>query len=131
MNEENDEKIIADQTPDRKPLYIASAVIGLLVIGALGFWLLRNRETGQIVQPPRNVTFGDNTSEQPTGEQTITIAPDQIDKIGLKIETVGETLSSAAMSVAATGVIQPNAYKETPVISLLCGVLRRANAELG
>src|SRR6266567_3911211 len=105
MNEENNEGIIAEETP--------------------------NREPGQVVQPPRNVTFGDNTSEQPTGEQTVTIAPDQVDKIGLKIETVGETLSSEAMSVAATGVVQPNAYKETPVISLLGGVLRSVNGELG
>ena len=66
-----------------------------------------------------------------TGEQTVTIQPDQVEKIGLKIETVGETLSSEAMSVAATGVVQPNAYKETPVISLLGGVLRSVNGELG
>lgn len=131
MNEENNEEIIAQETPNRKPLYIVLAVIGVLVLGALGFWLFRSRETGQVVQPPRTVTFGDNTREQPTGEQTITIQPDQADKIGLKIETVGETLSSEAMSVAATGVVQPNAYKETPVISLLGGVLRSVNAELG
>ncbi|MGB7070664.1 MAG: efflux RND transporter periplasmic adaptor subunit [Pyrinomonadaceae bacterium] len=130
MSEENEETV-AEETPNRKPLYIALAVTGLLIIGALGFWLLRDRETGQVVQPPRTVTFGDNTSEQPTDEQTITIPLDQVDKIGLKIETVGETLSSEEMSVAATGVIQPNAYKETPVISLLGGVLLSVKAELG
>lgn len=137
MNEEK-ETIESDERPtaagsgvNRKPLYIALAATGLLIVGALGFWLLRDRETGKLVQPPRTVMFGDNTSEQPTGEQTITIQPDQVDKIGLMIETVGETLSSEAMSVAATGVIQPNAYKETPVISLLGGVLRSVRAELG
>lgn len=133
MNEENNDEITPDEAPNRKPLYIAIAVIGVLIIGALGFWFFRNRETGQIVQPPRNVTFGDNTNGQTdmTGEETITIAPDQVEKIGLKVETVGETLSSEAMSVAATGVIQPNAYKETPVISLLSGVLRSVSGELG
>ena len=35
------------------------------------------------------------------------------------------------MAVAATGVVQPNAYKETPVISLLGGILRSVNGELG
>jgi hypothetical protein len=74
MSEENKDEIIvenaeAEATPNRKPLYIALAVIGVLVIGALGFWFLRNRDTGQIVQAPRTVSFGDNTSEQPTGEQ--------------------------------------------------------------
>lgn len=134
MSEENNEEIVAEETPNRKPIYIASAVVGVLIIGALGFWLLRGRETGQIVQAPRTVSFGDNRTGQTgdiTGEQTVTIQPDQVEKIGLKIETVGETLSSEAMSVAATGVVQPNAYKETPVISLLGGVLRTVNAELG
>ena len=134
MNEENNEEIIAEETPNRKPLYIALAVIGVLVIGALGFWFFRNRDVGQVVQAPRNVTFGDNSggpTADNTSEQTVTIAPDQVEKIGLKVETVGETLSSEAMSVAATGVVQPNAYKETPVISLLGGVLRSVTGELG
>lgn len=134
MSEENNEEIIAEETRNRKPLYIAVVVIGVLAVGALGFWFFRSRDSGQIVQAPRNVTFGDNTTGQPgetTGEQTITIQPDQVDKIGIKIESVGETLSSEAMSVAATGVIQPNAYKETPVISLVGGVLRSVTGELG
>lgn len=133
MKEENNDEIFTEETPNRKPLFIALSIIGVLAIGVLAFWFFRNRETGQIVQPPRNVTFGDNTSGQAdtTGEETVTIAPDQVDKIGLKFETVGETLSSEAMSVAATGVIQPNAYKETPIISLLGGVLRSVIGELG
>lgn len=134
MSEENNDEIIAEETPNHKPLYIALAVIGVLVIGALGFWFLRNRDPGQVVPAPRTVTFGDNSNGQAsdaTGEQTITIQPDQVEKIGLKIETVGETLSSEVMSMAATGVVQPNAYKETPVISLLGGILRSVSGELG
>ncbi|MEO5857946.1 MAG: efflux RND transporter periplasmic adaptor subunit [Pyrinomonadaceae bacterium] len=131
MSEENNEEITVREEPNRKPLYLATAVVGLLIVGAFAFWFLSNREAGKIVQPPRTVTFGDNSGEQPTGEQTITIEPDQVEKIGLKIETVGETLSSEAMTVAATGVIQPNAYKETPVISLLGGILRGVSGELG
>ena len=67
MNEENNEQIIVQKNPNRKPLYIASAVIVVLVLGVLGLWFMRNRETGQVVQPPRNVTFGENTGEQPPG----------------------------------------------------------------
>lgn len=127
----SEEKNTVEETPNRKPIYIALvAVVGLLVIVIL-FWFLSGRQEGTVVQPPRSVTFGDNSASTTTGEQTVTISPDQIDKIGLKIETVGETLSSEALSVAATGVVQPNAYKETPVISLLGGVVRSVNAELG
>ena len=145
MSEEKNNEIIATDANDEsanvlqpvsnpKPLYIALAVVGVVVVGALGFWFFRNRDTGQIVQAPRTVTFGDNTGQSTSdtsGEQTVTIQSDQIEKIGLKIETVGETLSSEAMAVAATGVVKPNAYKETPVISLLGGVLRSVTGELG
>ena len=142
MNEERDIEInttgehedVNPEPSNRKPLYIALAVIGVLVVGGFGFWYLRGRDTGQIVQAPRTVSFGDNSTSQisdTSGEQTVTILPDQVDKIGLEIETVGETLSSEAMTVATTGVVQPNAYKETPVISLLGGVLRSVSGELG
>ncbi len=132
MNEENSEVIVVKKAPNRKPLYVALGVIGVLIFLAIIIWWTRgDGGGGQVVQAPRNVTFGDNTTEQPTGEQTITIAPDQVDKIGLKVETVGETLSSEAMSVAATGVIQANSYNETPVISLFGGIIRSVTGGLG
>lgn len=140
MDEENQE---IEETPEetapdkqlslrRKSLLIGLSVIGVLVLGAILFWVFRSREGGTVVPLPRTVSFGDNsTSSDTTGEQTVTIQPGQLEKIGLKIETVGETLSSEAISVAATGIIGPNAYKETPVISLLGGVARKVNVELG
>ncbi|MBK7393793.1 MAG: efflux RND transporter periplasmic adaptor subunit [Chloracidobacterium sp.] len=142
MSEENNEKILDDADTgkghaakrNRKPLFIGLAVAGIMIAGALLLWLLRGGEVGQAVPTPRTVTFGDNGSGQTTettAEQTVTIQPDQVEKIGLKIETVGETLSSEVMALAATGVVQSNAYKETPVISLLGGVLRSVRGELG
>lgn len=142
MSEENNEQIIKETekgeyskpTPNRKPMYIALSVSGVVIVGALLFWYLRSRDAGQTVPTPRTVTFGDNSTGQTadtTGEQTVTIQPDQVEKIGLRIETVGETLSSEAMDVASTGVVQSNAYKETPVISLLGGVFRSVSGELG
>ena len=137
MSEENlenvndDERALAEVESNRKPLYIAFAVVGLLLAAGILYWFLRGAEEGNVVSAPKTMTFGDNTGNETTGEETVTIAPDQMEKIGLKIETVGETLSSEAMSVAATGVVQPDAYKETPVISLLGGVMRSVSAELG
>jgi RND family efflux transporter MFP subunit len=121
---------------NRKPMYIALSVIGAIVLGGLLFLLVRNREGGGAPVPaPRSVTF-DAGSEQdensaPLGEQIVTLEPEQIERIGLKIEIVGETMLSEAAAVAATGVVQANAYNETPVISLIGGVLRQINAELG
>lgn len=142
MSEENNKEILEATergenlvpTPNRKLLFIGLVVVGVVIAGALLVWLLRSGEGGQVVPTPRTVTFGGNTPEQTTDtivEQTVTIEPDQVEKIGLKIETVGETLSSEVMAVAATGVVQPNAYKETPLISLLGGVLRSVSGELG
>ncbi len=142
MTEENNEEFNKETemgenskpTPNRKPLYIALSVIGVVLAGVLLFWYLGSREGGNAVPAPRTVTFDDNSTGQTTettAEQTVTILPDQVEKIGLKIETVGETLSSEAMDVASTGVVQSNAYKETPVISLLGGVLRSVSGELG
>jgi RND family efflux transporter MFP subunit len=139
MNEENKADIVDAETDprekvNRKPFYIAAAIIGVLIVGALAFWLLIGRETGQVVPPPRNVSFDDNNGQQTSGngeEQTITIPPEQVDRAGITIETVGETLSSEAANVSSTGVVQSNAYGETPVISLLGGVVRRVNVELG
>src|SRR6185369_8043579 len=139
MSEENNEEITNgddfEPAQRRKVFYTIAAAIGVVVVvGGLIVWYLRGREGGNIVPAPRTVSFGDNTgppASDTAGEQTVTIQPDQIDKIGLKTETVGETLSSEAMTVAATGVVQANAYKETPVISLVGGVLRKVSGELG
>lgn len=129
------EEIVSDDKPrsSRKPLYIALAIIGVVLLIALIIWLSRSRESGQVVPPPRMVTFDgkDGETSASTEEQTITLEPGQAERIGIKIETVGETLSSEAASVAATGVVQPNAYNETPVISLVGGVVRKVNAQLG
>ena len=129
----NAEPELDDKMPGRKSLYIAVAVICVVIIGGFLVWYLLSRENGHIVPAPRTVSFGDTNGQNSDTNrgQTLTIPLDEIEKINLKIEPAGETLSSEAMSVAATGVVQPNAYKETPVISLLGGVLRTINVQLG
>ena len=144
MSEENKEIIETEEAENetseskpkasRKPMFIALSVLGVVLLGVLLIVLYRSREGGNVVPAPRTVTFDDNGKQDtsaPNGEQTIALAPEQVERIGLKIETVGETMSSEASEVAATGVVQPNAYSETPVISLVGGVVRRINAQLG
>lgn len=147
MSEENKEEIVETeegereepllenkQNPNRKPIFIVLAIIGAIVLGASIYWLLRNREEGQPVPAPRTTSFDSNSNQQTspsTAEQTITLQPEQVERIGLKIEPVGETLSNEAMTMTSTGVVQPNAYAETPVISLVGGVIRQVKVELG
>ena len=125
---------VEQEKPNRKPMYIALAILGVVVLGALLIWLFRNRENGQPVPAPRTVSFEPNGSQQSspaTKEQTLTLAPEQIERINLKIEMVGETLSSESVQTSATGVVQANAYNETPVISLVGGVVRSVPMQLG
>lgn len=139
MSDENIETTNEEITPTpairRLPIMIAAAVVAVLGISGLTYWYLRGNSSngaGQPVSAPRTVTFDNGSKNEPVpGEQLLTIQPDQVDRIGLKLETVGETLSTEAVSVAATGVVGPNAYRETPVISLLGGVLRKVSGELG
>lgn len=134
---ENSETVsAAERRSNRKPMYFALTVIGVVVLGAILIWLFRSREGGgQPVPAPRTVSFEPNASgENPsaaTEEQTLTIAPEQVERARLKIETVGEILSQEAAQTSATGVVQPNAYAETPVISLVGGVVRKVSAQLG
>ncbi|MEP6944402.1 MAG: efflux RND transporter periplasmic adaptor subunit [Acidobacteriota bacterium] len=138
MSEEKLEAVetVHDQAPrpNRKPFIIALTVFAVVIGGLLIYLLLRDGSgAGQPVSAPRTVSFNDG-AEQPattSQEQMLTIPSEQVERIGLKIEPVGETISSQADSVAATGVVQANAYKETPVISLLGGVLRSVSGELG
>ena len=116
---------------DRK-VYIIGSLILVSVALLLVFLFLRNDQTGKPVPAPRNVSFGEtNNDSEITGEQTITISDEQLQAANLKIVTVGEALSGESAATAATGVVQANAYAETPVISLVGGVVRGLNAELG
>lgn len=120
---------------NRLPMYIALGIAGAILIAALLFVIFRSlKDGGQVVSAPRSVSFdagGDQESLMPIGERIITISPEQIGRIKLKIEFVGETMSSEAAEVAATGVVQANAYAETPVISTIGGIVRQIHARLG
>lgn len=124
----------ANPNRNRKPMYIALSVIGVVVLGAVLILFFRGRQGGDVVPAPRSVSFDENSNQEnsvPAEGQTITLTPEQVERIKLKIETVGETMSAEAAQVSATGVVQPNAYSETPVISLVGGVVRKIETQLG
>jgi len=147
MNDQTDQPIQEDvaireetttdssaKTPVRRnaPVIIAS-VIALVVVGAIAGWLLWPQPAGKPVPAPRSVSFEETPSQQAAiaGEQKLILTPEQLRSAGLKIETVGERPTSEAAGQMATGVVQANTYKETPVVSLVAGIVRAVNAELG
>jgi cobalt-zinc-cadmium efflux system membrane fusion protein len=147
MNEETDQPILEDvhtaevattessaNSPTRKhvPLIIVS-LVALVAVVAIAGWLLWPKPAGKPVPAPRSVSFEETPSQQAAiaGEQKLILTPEQLRSAGLKIETVGERPTSEAIGQMATGVVQANTYKETPVVSLVAGIVRVVNAELG
>ena len=147
MNEESDKQIDNDasETNDargemhsglrrkRGPVMITVAAVAVVSIVGVAAWLLWPRQAGKPVPAPRSVSF-EETSNQPTapaGEQRLTLTPELVQRAGVKIETVGEQPSAQAAGLMTTGTVQVNTYKETPVISLVGGIVRGVSGELG
>lgn len=119
--------------------FIVVAVFAAACAALLFWWLGRSGGgSGRVVTAPRNVNFnqpsaqaGDNVTAVTSGEPTLTIAPDAAARAGVKVESVGEQLAPEALQQAATGVVQANAYRSTPVVSLVGGRLVSVAAEAG
>jgi len=131
----NEEAELAASSPDRRSksmLIIVVAIAAVLIVGIVA-WLLWPRQAGKPVPAPRSVTFGEPSSPQTTntGEQTLTLAPQQAERAGLKIEAVGEQPAGEAAGQMTTGTVQANSYKETPVVSIVGGIVRSVSGELG
>lgn len=134
-------RIEEKQTRHDKPINGTAlvAVVAVMVIAGLGLlvWLLRPGNSGGAGRPvpaPRTVTIDQPVNQRTvaaSSEPTITLAPDQAQRAGIKVEKVGEQLMSEIAGQQATGVVQPNAYRETPVMSLVGGIVRKVDAELG
>jgi RND family efflux transporter MFP subunit len=118
---------------NRTVIVAVAGVILITAIAVVGWIILRSRSdgAGRPVPAPRNMP-AEQTSKPTTEELTITVAPEVMQRAGIKIEPVGEQVSSEAVSSAVTtGIVQANAYRATPVVSLVGGIVRRVNAELG
>ena len=119
------------KTPKRRTApMIAVAAIAIVGI-AVAAWLLWPKEAGRPVPAPRSVSFAESPERATAGGEKLTLTPEQLRTAQLKIETVGEQPSSEAAGQMATGVVQANTYKETPVVSLVGGIVRGVTAELG
>lgn len=115
-----------------RPVIIVAIVAMVAIVGIVAIWLLWPRQTARPVAAPRTVTFDDAPqTATTTAEQKLTLTPEQLRSVQLKIETVGEAPTNEAATHLATGVVQANSYKETPVVSVVGGIVRNVSAELG
>src|SRR3989440_6142310 len=116
----------------RAPIIVATVAI-VAIVAIVAAFLLWPKQAGKPVPAPRSVSFDESTRPQTAtaGDQVLTLAPEQLQRAGLKIETVGERPSTEAMGQMTTGIVQANAYKETPIVSLVGGIVRTVKPELG
>jgi RND family efflux transporter MFP subunit len=123
---------VSAQRTSRRGVAIVAIVAVVAIVAIVAVWLVWPKPQGRPVAAPRTVTF-DQSSETPTttAEQKLTLTPEQLRSVQLKIETVGEAPSSEAAGQMATGVVQANSYKETPVMSVVGGIVRGVSVELG
>lgn len=121
--------------PPRSKRNVIVASVGIVAIAAIAVlaWILWPGKSGKPVPAPRSVSFEESSSPQTatTGDQKLTLAPEQAQRAGLKLETVGEQPAGDAAGQITTGTVQANSYKETPVISLVGGIVRSVSGELG
>jgi RND family efflux transporter MFP subunit len=136
--ETNKEAAIAvnDSAKNRTKTVAIVAVVGVVGVAALALviWLFIPRgNAGRPVPAPRNISQNQPPTQasNTAGASTLTIPPDQAQRAGIKIETVGERVSADTSGQQTTGVVQPNSYHETPVMSLVGGIVRSVGPELG
>ena len=136
--------MIEQNKADRRVIRRLIVVIGFgLAAATVVLALLFNRgssnEEGRPVPEPSGLTVpapsnagAGGTLPQP-GEITITLSSERIDSARIRTEVATEQNAGAAQSggMRTTGVVQSNAYKETPVFPVAGGVVREVSAQLG
>lgn len=115
-----------------RPLFIAGSIIVAGVLVLLAVWLFGGfgSKAGRQVLAPRNL---DTETPQATdgAKEVVTLTAEQLKNAGIVVSPVGEQMTSAAGETAADGVVEANAYRQTPAVTLAGGIVRRVFSELG
>ncbi len=93
------------------------------------YFLSSTGDAGKPVPAPRTSVI--DAPAETSADRTLTLSPEQIQNAGITIETVGEQLSTESSETSATGTVEANAYKQTPAVTLVSGIVRRVIPELG
>jgi len=133
--------------------WLVAAVVTLVVVGSAAA-CSRDRDPGSGIRDPRDSKDpattpqsvpaahdhagmpmpepGTGNSESPTpnpGSREIVLTPDMIQRAGIQL--VAARKGTATTRLRLPGVVQPNAYKNLDVTSLVAGRITQVRAELG
>lgn len=127
-----DERPLSRVSQQKVMIAGVAAIAGLGMVILLVWYFSRSGDAGRLVPAP-TVSAGDPSNSDATSitDETLTLSATEVENAGLTIETVGEQLSAESETVAATGTVEANAYKQTPAIALVGGIVRRGLPELG
>lgn len=142
MNDMEDNNIAgeANANPDEREqrrIHPALIAVGGIIVAALILFLVwffgfrGSGDEGKPVPAPRATSMDDVPAGEPLVGKTLTISQEQLASSGINIETIGETLAAEVGLTAATGVIEPNAYRNSPALPLVGGIVRSVIPELG
>jgi RND family efflux transporter MFP subunit len=125
---------------------VAVAMLGLLALGAAGAYLVMRNSSGTGRPGPDGAGAANPLSAAPppasadasvsasaprvaSADVVVTLSQDAITRAG--IELVAATRGAASSAVRIPGTVEPNAYKQVGVTSLVAGRVTRVLAELG
>lgn len=123
----------------RKLMVLAGfSLVGIAAVSLVAwwFWTAQRSGAGRPVPAPQSIGQDQHLANAPTtsSESTVTVSPEVAARAGITVEKVAEQLVDAGDNsggTVATGVVQANSYRSTPVVSLVGGILRQVNGELG
>lgn len=123
-------------SPRRTRVVVIVAVLALAGVAVMVILFLWNRSrsgAGRPVPAPRQISdISGSPTQTESAEPTITLSSEAAQNAQIRIETVGERrMAAEGVGPPVTGTVQANIYKSTPLVSLVGGVMRRVNVELG
>lgn len=134
MSEQNSQKPTRSSAMRRRVM-LGLAALFLIAAAIFAVWVFRPAgNAGRPVPAPSSVSTDQTTNSHNVGadaNEILTINPDEAERAGIKIETVGEQISAEVGAQQTTGVVQANSYRETPVVSIVGGIVRKVGPELG
>ena len=114
---------------------VLAAIALALVFAACSHGSDSDRDPGSGIRDLKNTKHEsrpsnpESRSPNPDRPSEITLTPDMIQRAGIK--TVAATKGTTTTRLHLPGVVQPNAYKNVDVTSLVSGRLVQVKAELG
>ncbi len=107
---------------------IIAVTITLIIVGAVGFslWQREQGTTGIAGRPVPKVVITPTPGNIPAD---LVVSPEMIERAALKTSSIGTRQMETSLRTTAT--VQPNSYRETPVMPLVEGRVTRVNVQLG